>query len=79
MYNYITYVLDLQGCTVIGSAGSKEKCDWLKELGFDHVLNYKTESVDVALKQVAPDGVDLYFDNVRIELIDLFIYFMKGL
>ena len=53
-----------QGCTVIGSAGSKEKCDWLQELGFDHVFNYKERTVDDALKTMAPDGIDLYFDNV---------------
>ena len=50
---------------MIGSAGTKEKCDWLKELGFDHVFNYKETSVDDALKQFAPNGVDLHFDNVR--------------
>ncbi|XP_076469018.1 prostaglandin reductase 1-like [Babylonia areolata] len=54
----------IQGCTVIGSAGSQQKCSWLKEAGFDHVFNYKETAVDVALKEVAPDGIDLYFDNV---------------
>ncbi|PVD24191.1 hypothetical protein C0Q70_14661 [Pomacea canaliculata] len=57
-------VAKVQGCTVIGSAGSKEKCDWLQELGFDHVFNYKEKSVDEALTEMAPDGVDIYFDNV---------------
>lgn len=49
---------------MIGSAGSDDKCDWLKEIGFDHVFNYKKRSVDDALKEFAPEGVDLYFDNV---------------
>lgn len=53
-----------QGCKVIGSAGSDEKCDWLKEIGFDHVFNYKTRTVDDALTEFAPEGVDVYFDNV---------------
>ncbi|XP_076448529.1 prostaglandin reductase 1-like isoform X2 [Babylonia areolata] len=57
-------IAKIKGCTVIGSAGSKEKCDWLKELGFDHVFNYKETAVDEALKQFAPGGIDLYFDNV---------------
>ncbi|KAL8599524.1 hypothetical protein ACOMHN_065963 [Nucella lapillus] len=57
-------IAKIKGCTVIGSAGSEEKCKWLKELGFDHVFNYKVTSVDDALKQFAPGGIDLHFDNV---------------
>ncbi|XP_035825415.1 prostaglandin reductase 1 isoform X2 [Aplysia californica] len=57
-------IAKIKGATVIGSAGSKEKCDWLKEVGFDHVFNYKETSVEDALKEFAPDGVDCYFDNV---------------
>ncbi|XP_049834707.1 prostaglandin reductase 1-like isoform X2 [Schistocerca gregaria] len=55
----------IKGCTVIGFAGSDAKVKWLKEeLGFHHVFNYKTIDVSTALKQAAPDGVDVYFDNV---------------
>jgi prostaglandin reductase 1 len=50
---------------VIGFAGSDDKVEWLKELGFDHAFNYKTVDVDEALKNAAPQGVDCYFDNVR--------------
>jgi len=57
-------IAKIKGCTVIGSAGTKAKCDWLKELGFDHVFNYKETTVDDALKQFAPGGIDCYFDNV---------------
>ncbi|PVD24193.1 hypothetical protein C0Q70_14663 [Pomacea canaliculata] len=56
-------IAKIKGCKVIGSAGSDDKCDWLKEIGFDHVFNYKKRSVDDALKEFAPEGVDLYFDN----------------
>jgi NADPH-dependent curcumin reductase CurA len=39
---------------------------WLKdELGFDHAFNYKTANVDTVLKEALPEGVDMYFDNVR--------------
>lgn len=52
------------GLTVIGFAGTDDKIQWLKDLGFDHVYNYKTTSVREALKESAPNGVDIYFDNV---------------
>ncbi|WP_417739186.1 NADP-dependent oxidoreductase [Rosistilla oblonga] len=53
-------------CRVIGSAGSSDKIDWLREqTGVDAVINYKqTDDLAGALAQHAPDGVDVYFDNV---------------
>jgi len=52
--------------SVIGIAGSDDKVNWLvKELGFDHAINYKTEKdLTEAIKKVANQGVDVYFDNV---------------
>lgn len=50
---------------VIGIAGSDEKGQWLtKELGLDHFINYKNQDVARELQNIAPEGVDLYFDNV---------------
>lgn len=50
---------------MIGIAGSDEKGQWLtKELGFDHFINYKKHNVVTELQAIAPEGVDLYFDNV---------------
>ncbi|MQA94236.1 MAG: zinc-binding dehydrogenase [Streptosporangiales bacterium] len=50
---------------VIGSAGSAEKVAWLTgELGFDAALNYKDGPVAEQLAEAAPDGIDVYFDNV---------------
>jgi hypothetical protein len=58
-------IAKIQGCTVIGTAGSAEKCRWLvDELGFDHAINYRTEDVAARLGELAPKGVDIYFDNV---------------
>jgi NADPH-dependent curcumin reductase CurA len=54
----------IAGCRVIGSAGSEEKLGWLRELGFDAVFNYREVSPRKALAELAPDGLDLYFDNV---------------
>jgi NADPH-dependent curcumin reductase CurA len=49
---------------VIGSAGSPEKVARLKELGFDAAFNYKSGPVSQLLREAAPDGIDVYFDNV---------------
>ena len=54
----------LAGCRVIGSAGSEEKLAWLRELGFDAAFNYRDQKAREALAELAPDGIDIYFDNV---------------
>ena len=54
----------IYGLKVIGYAGSDDKVEWLKSLGFDHAYNYKTEDLPKTLKESAPQGVDCYFDNV---------------
>lgn len=55
----------IQGCRVVGIAGSDEKCDYLvDELGIDSAINYKTENVAEALQMTCPKGIDVYFDNV---------------
>jgi NADPH-dependent curcumin reductase CurA len=54
-----------RGGTVIGSAGSPEKVAWLRdELGFDAALDYKAAPIAEQLRAAAPDGIDVYFDNV---------------
>jgi NADPH-dependent curcumin reductase len=56
---------------VIGIAGGAEKCRWLvEELGFDAAIDYKAEDVRRALRTAAPNGVDVYFDNVGGEILD---------
>jgi len=54
----------IAGCRVVGSAGSVEKLAWLRDLGFDGVFNYREQSAREALAELAPDGIDIYFDNV---------------
>lgn len=49
---------------MIGFAGSEDKVKWVSSLGFDKVFNYKEVNVFKTLKEVAPKGVNLYFDNV---------------
>jgi len=58
-------IAKVKGCRVVGSAGSEEKIRYLtEELGFDHAINYKDGNLRGQLKEVAPDGFDVYFDNV---------------
>nr|XP_027118798.1 (+)-pulegone reductase-like [Coffea arabica] len=62
----------LTGCYVVGSAGSKEKVDLLKnKFGFDDAFNYKEEDdLDAALKKYFPEGIDIYFENVGGKMLD---------
>ena len=54
----------LGAAKVIGSAGSPEKVDYLTGIGYDEAFNYKDGDVNGQLAKAAPDGVDVYFDNV---------------
>ena len=52
------------GLNVIGVAGDDEKCDWIvNDLGFDGAINYKTDDIAGKLAELAPQGVDIYFEN----------------
>jgi hypothetical protein len=65
-------IAKLNGCRVVGFAGTDEKTRWLtEELGFDAAVNYQeTDDYGAALDDVAPDGVDVYFDNVGGPITD---------
>jgi len=64
-------IAKIKGCTVIGIAGGKEKCDYLvNELGFDGAIDYKSENIYSALKAKCPKGIDIYFDNVGGKILD---------
>jgi len=64
-------IAKIKGARVIGIAGGEEKCGWLTdELGFDDAIDYKGQDVRAALREAAPSGVDLYFDNVGGEILD---------
>jgi hypothetical protein len=61
----------IRGCKVIGSAGSMEKVKFLREeCGFDIAFDYKTGPVVEQLRVEAPDGIDVYFDNVGGEALE---------
>ena len=64
-------IAKLKGCRVIGIAGGQAKCDWLlHELGFDAAVDYKAGATFTALKAAAPQGIDVYFDNVGGEIFE---------
>ncbi|KAK4566936.1 hypothetical protein RGQ29_002975 [Quercus rubra] len=69
----------LLGCYVVGSAGSKEKVDLLKnKFGFDDAFNYKEEhDLVAALKRYFPKGIDIYFENVGGETFDAVLLNMR--
>jgi NADPH-dependent curcumin reductase CurA len=61
----VCQIAKLKGHTVIGSAGGADKVAYLKELGVDHVIDYKAEpDLTAALMKAAPEGIDVYFENV---------------
>ncbi|HEX6019332.1 MAG TPA: NADP-dependent oxidoreductase, partial [Burkholderiaceae bacterium] len=70
----------IRGCRVVGIAGGSAKCDWVvDELGFGACIDYKApapagaqrwDAVREGLKQHCPDGVDVYFDNVGVPILD---------
>jgi len=72
-------IAKIKGCRVVGIAGGKEKCDWLtSELGFDAAVDYKDGALFKALKTAAPDGIDVYFDNVGGDVLEACLPQMKN-
>ncbi len=60
------------GCRVVGIAGGEEKCRLVtEEFGFDACVDYRSGDMKAALREHTPDGVDVYFDNVGGEILDL--------
>ena len=66
-----------RGGRVVGSAGSAEKVAWLREIGYDAAFSYKDGPVLPQLREAAPDGIDVYFDNVGGEHLEAAISAMK--
>jgi hypothetical protein len=68
----------LRGCRVIGIAGGKAKCDYVvDELGFDACIDYKSEDVGAALDRLAPDGIDINFEQVGGDIMVAVLKRMK--
>lgn len=70
----VAQVAKLKGCTVVATAGTDEKCEWLKSLGIDNAINYRTcGNLLAAVQTAAPKGIDIYFDNVGGEHLEVAI------
>jgi NADPH-dependent curcumin reductase CurA len=66
----VVQVAKAKGMTVIGSAGGAEKCEFVRSLGADQVADYKTGPLLKTLRAAAPEGIDVYFDNVGGDHLD---------
>lgn len=66
----VVQVAKAKGMIVIGSAGGPDKCEFVRSLGADHVIDYKAGPVLKALAAGAPGGIDVYFDNVGGDHLD---------
>ena len=66
----VVQIAKAKGMTVIGSAGGATKCDYVRSLGADRVIDYRSGPLLKSLAEAAPDGVDVYFDNVGGDHLD---------
>jgi len=66
----VVQIAKARGMIVIGSAGGADKCDFVRSLGADAVVDYKAGSLLKQLAEAAPKGIDVYFDNVGGEHLD---------
>jgi NADPH-dependent curcumin reductase CurA len=66
----VVQIAKAKGMTVIGSAGGEEKCEFVRSLGADHVVDYKAQPILKGVAAAAPDGIDVYFDNVGGDHLD---------
>jgi NADPH-dependent curcumin reductase CurA len=66
----VVQIAKAKGMTVIGSAGGEAKCDFVRSLGADAAIDYRAGAIMKSLKEAAPDGIDVYFDNVGGDHLD---------
>jgi len=71
-------IAKMRGCRVVGIAGGPEKCRYtVEELGFDACVDYKAGRLREDLAAAAPDGIDIYFENVGGEIFDVVLSMMN--
>jgi hypothetical protein len=67
----VAQIAKIKGCSVVGSVGSEAKAQWLKEAGVDAAVNYKNGDLLSSVRAAAPKGLDIYFDNVGGEHLEV--------
>jgi NADPH-dependent curcumin reductase CurA len=67
----VCQIAKIRGCTVVASAGADEKLAWLKSVGVDAGVNYKRGALLENVRAAAPKGIDIYFDNVGGEHLEV--------
>ena len=68
----------ISGCRVVGLVGSDDKAEVVRQLGFDEVINYRTApDLAEAIAAAAPEGIDVYFDNVGGEMLEAILPLMR--
>ncbi|KFY79977.1 hypothetical protein V499_01102 [Pseudogymnoascus sp. VKM F-103] len=67
----VCQIAKLKGAKVLGLVGSDDKVEWLKELGCDRALNYKDPNFPTQFKEATKDLIDVFFDNVGGEILEL--------
>src|SRR3954469_7438934 len=66
----VVQIAKAKGMTVVGSAGGEDKCEFVRSLGADHSIDYKAQPILKGLAAAAPEGIDVYFDNVGGDHLD---------
>ena len=71
-------IAKIRQCHTIGIAGGPDKCTWLREeLGLDGTIDYKSEHVDGRLTELCPNGINVFFDNVGGNLLEVVLDHMS--
>jgi NADPH-dependent curcumin reductase len=71
-------IAKIKGCRVIGIAGGSDKVDYMiNELGYDDAIDYRQGTLRTSLRKACPDGIDVYFDNVGGEMLDICLSILR--
>jgi NADPH-dependent curcumin reductase CurA len=64
-------IAKIKGCKVVGIAGGEAKCSWLTDQAhYDAAIDYKSQNVGERVRELCPERVNVYFDNVGGEILD---------
>jgi NADPH-dependent curcumin reductase CurA len=64
-------IAKIHGCRTVGIAGGPDKCKYLTDIGYDAAIDYKAGDIKAALRAACPKGIDVFFDNVGGDILDV--------